>query len=112
MKSEFQLKEPSFRSFRFPNNVPHEIIQMIFQGKEEIFVDLEYSIHAVSRFFLNELKSIFPELDSDSEYKPSALHIVPTFQQCLLDIVGIGKDIEDEKNTCLERVRTQSFSII
>lgn len=64
-----------------------------FQG-----VELEYALCAPTSRFQLELAHIFPERDLKS------LRVVPVIQRCENDLVGVGAEIDKEKDEMLERV--------
>ncbi len=69
------------------NNVPH--------------VDtnhLELSVHSCSKMMMREVYHIFPHLKKSHE---SVLAIL-TIQKSRLDVVRMGREIEEEKDRCLE----------
>ncbi|RHZ80331.1 hypothetical protein Glove_137g126 [Diversispora epigaea] len=57
---------------------------------------LEYSIHAGSKRFNQELKNIFPDIKDILE-KEKCL-VIPIFLKCENDMVGIGSEIDKEKD--------------
>ncbi|CAG8501196.1 3004_t:CDS:2 [Ambispora leptoticha] len=56
-------------------------------------VTIEYSIHACSSRFLRELEAVFPKVANLDRCL-----VVPTFQKCEHDLVGIGPLVDKERD--------------
>eukprot|EP01111_Echinosteliopsis_oligospora_P018763 TRINITY_DN8785_c0_g1_i1.p1 TRINITY_DN8785_c0_g1~~TRINITY_DN8785_c0_g1_i1.p1 ORF type:complete len:210 (+),score=39.46 TRINITY_DN8785_c0_g1_i1:44-673(+) len=65
---------------------------------DEIYT-IQYSLHTCSSLMNRELKLIFPDLSMDLIKQMIA---IPTFQPSSVDLVGIGENIEMEKNRLLD----------
>lgn len=61
-------------------------------------VQLEYSVHSISRLMVTECLTVFPELRKDE----SGLLCVPTFQKAEADLVDYTKQADYEKNRLLQ----------
>jgi hypothetical protein len=60
---------------------------------------IEYSMHRCPKSLDKDLRQVFPDLiDSDMD----KLLIIPTWQPSSMDLAGMGKEIEDEKNRLLD----------
>jgi len=68
-----------------------------FDGVKSV-VELEYSVHQVSRFQVTECLTVFPQLPKDEK----SLLCVPTFQKADADMVDYTKQAESEKNRLLQ----------
>jgi hypothetical protein len=69
--------------------------------------ELEYSVHATNAKMHEELERVFPFEDLSKEKRKeiiTRINIVITFQRCRNDLVGIGPEVEQEKDERLETV--------
>lgn len=78
-----------------------------------IRIPLQLSIHRCPKSMLKDVQLVFPQL-SKSSSPPDAeqqLWIIPVFQKCLVDILGTGQAVEEEKARCLENFYLFGLSI-
>ncbi|CAG8557014.1 11945_t:CDS:2 [Ambispora gerdemannii] len=61
-------------------------------------ITIEYSIHACSSRLSRELEKVFPEVAADL----GRCLVVPTFQKCEHDLVGVGPLVDKERDAKLE----------
>lgn len=68
------------------------------EGGENV-TEIQVSAHTVkSKSFLREAKYVFPALDVDGDCR---LIVLPTMQHARYDLVKVGEEIEQEKDTLL-----------
>ncbi|RUP33245.1 hypothetical protein BC936DRAFT_138564, partial [Jimgerdemannia flammicorona] len=60
--------------------------------------EYEWTVCAPPVRFQRELARIFPERD------PGKMHVVPMVQRCNNDLIGVGAQVDVEKDEMLERV--------
>lgn len=75
------------------------------EGTEEI-EEIEVSVHQCPPSMANDMRLVFPSLGPTA----NRLLIVPTFQRAGCDLLGTGRQPEDEKNRLLQNVRPLSSS--
>jgi hypothetical protein len=61
---------------------------------------LEISAHECRKAFLSELENLLPGIDLTTN--PHPMLVLPTMQHAHKDLVGMGEQIEQEKDRCLE----------
>ena len=95
IKHDFYHKVPALKQIRdkfFPNKFAE--------------IQVELSVHSCSASMFNEVKFVFPVLSCRQD-----LWIVPVFQHTLLDILGTGPHVEQEKSRCLENVYLLGYTL-
>lgn len=70
----------------------------IFQFKDSTF---EYAVYKPSSRFKRDFESIFPSLNVKQRKE---LLVVPVIQQCEYDMVGLTKEVNQERDIKLELV--------
>ena len=85
---------------RLTNKTSSCVIQpTILEYNGSIF---EYSAYKPTMRFLRDFDSIFPQLSSRQK---AQLLVVPVIQKCEHDMVGLSKEVNDERDIKLELVK-------
>jgi hypothetical protein len=70
--------------------------------------DFQFSVHLCSKAVMRQLQHVFPDLHLFDSETVDLVYAIPTLQHSKYDLVNIGEEIEQEKDTLLENV-SQEF---